>query len=175
MLLSSNVMFRSYIAVAFFVLTATVASASLLDTGVKLINFAISGPDGFTGVWRFRRSLYQPLLLRKFGNAVRVMAYRRDSLPKNLNACFYVNSNVYGLTRIVQESDGSYLWQLEYLVDAGTAYSFTLHSDGTISGKGGFYGGVGLSKDLPNNKVSGTYKITGNLDECIGSFPDSNK
>jgi hypothetical protein len=110
----------------------------------------------------------------KFGNAVRVMAYRRDSLPKNLNACFYVNSNVYGLTRIVQESDGSYLWQLEYLVDAGTAYSFTLHSDGTISGKGGFYGGVGLSKDLPNNKVSGTYKITGNLDECIGSFPDSN-
>ena len=43
-------MFRSYIAVAFFVLTATVASASLLDTRVKLINFAISGPDGFTGV-----------------------------------------------------------------------------------------------------------------------------
>jgi hypothetical protein len=111
----------------------------------------------------------------KFGNAVRVMAYRRDSLPKDLNACFYVNSNVYGLTRIVQESDGSYLWQLEYLVDAGTAYSFTLHSDGTISGKGGFYGAVGLSKDLPNNKVSGTYRITGNLDECIGSFPDSNK
>jgi hypothetical protein len=165
------VMFRSPLAVAFFAMVATCASASQGDARVKLIHFAISGPDGFTGVLAFSKIPLPASTVAKFSNAIRVIAYRRDSLPKNLNACFYVNTNIYGLTRITQKPDGSYSWQLEYLVDAGTAYSFVLNGDGTVSGQGGSYGGVGSSNTSPESRISGTYKITGDFEECVKNFP----
>jgi len=139
---------------------------------IKLIEFRVLGVHGFQGVLAISESPLSRDEVLRFEQAIRVFIYHRSSPPRDLNACFYIDNHRYGLTRVTKESNGSYLLQLEYMVDAGVSYRFALRPDGNVSGSGGFWGGVGSDgTDDVEDKIVGTYKLAANIDACTNKFP----
>ena len=166
------VMFRKVLTTCLVVLVVSTVSARDETMPVTLIDFSVAGPNGFHGILALSKSPLRDNEVLRFEQAIRVFAYRRDSLPRDLNACFFIDNRRYGLTRVDKKSDGSYVLELQHMVDAGVSYRFVVGPNGTVSGGGGFWGGVGVdtTQDL-ENKITGTYRFARNIVDCTDRFP----
>jgi hypothetical protein len=166
-------MLRKLLATSLVILVVSRVLAHDESMPVTLIDFSVAGPDGFHGILAISTSPLRHDEVLRFERAIRLFAYRRDSLPRDLNACFFIDNRRYGLTRIDRRSDGSYVLELQNMVDAGVSYS-VVGPNGTVSGGGGFWGGVGAdTTQNVEDEITGTYRFARNIVDCTNKFPRS--
>ena len=165
-------MFRKLLATSLILLpvTSTVSARDEVPP-VTLIDFNVAGPRGFHGILAISKAPLGHNEVTRFEQAIRILAYRPDSLPRDINACFFIDNRRYGLTRVDKNSDGSYVLELQHMVDAGVSYRFVVGPNGTVSGGGGFWGGVGvdMTKDV-EDEITGTYRFARNIVDCTNRF-----
>jgi hypothetical protein len=167
-------MFRKLLATALVILVVSTVLAHDESMPVTLIDFSVAGSEGFHGILAISKSPLRHDEVLRFEQSIHVFAYRRDSLPRDLNACFFIDNRRYGLTRVDENSDGSYVLVVQNMVDAGVSYRFVVGPNGTVSGGGGFWGGVGA--DTAQNvevEITGTYRFARNIVDCTNRFPRS--
>jgi hypothetical protein len=145
----------------------SVAAPRGASTGGVVITFSVSGSVGGQGVLVISDAPFERGFVRSHLASIQAV-FRPSEPPRDLNACYSMGNARPKLTHIQKREDRSYLLQVDFMTDAGVAYSFKLESGGLVSGHGGFY-----ATDVePSDKIAGTYRRSDDVvAECARMLP----
>jgi hypothetical protein len=155
------------VAVIFCIYACSVAAPQGATTEGVVITFSVSGSVAEQGVLVISDAPFERGFVQSHIASIQAV-FRPSEPPRNLNACYTIGNARAQLTHIRKGENRSYLLQVEFMTDAGVAYSFKLESRGVVSGHGGLY-----ATDVePSDKIAGTHKRTDDaVAECARMLP----
>src|SRR5277367_6740512 len=126
------------VAVIVTICACSVAASLGAPSAGVVITFSVSGSVAEQGVLVISDAPFERGFVRSHIPSIQAV-FRPSDPARNLNACYTIGNAPPQLTHIQKGEDRSYVLQVEFMADAGVAYTFKLESGGLVSGHGGFY------------------------------------
>ena len=162
--------FNRQIAVWCLTLLFLSACNSIQSVGVGrtiLIEFQETRAEGKQGIVAIASDRLDYADILRFEDVIRGEVYVGRP-PSDLDACFYLSPDSYGLVRVRYRTADSFVLDIEKYPDAGVSYRFELKSDGTITGSRGFWSSAAPRVETG---IEGNFTRVDDISACTTRFP----